>query len=654
MKRFKMPSKREFQAMYPPKDDAFDRAVRAALDALPDDGTERRPAMRKVSVILAAAVILLLALACAAVAAGLGAFGKLAEQTASEGYSELYRALDEKSTTLDNVQNVGDADGQTFRLTQAYVDGDSLFVSYELTGMQTTADYSVYLGDSAYLAGTDEYLTILSGEDTLREDGVMVGMKEFELPETLKNETSIALDFVLYRAAKYDVFDGEQWVQQQGERTETRIRVDVPLNANETTETYHAERTFPSYHVAVDVTISDVQIHVKAHLTSLDGHPLGREKLEAGEMMDGGLYLGGQPMNPISGMDEGLETTDWTMENDYTRPEQLPEKLEWIPCYYTETGTEERKEEAVTIWLTQRPDLQIQQVYVDDDKLFLSYEMTGLYANADYTWQPTDEDDAKMQPIDSSMLEETEDAFLQDFIREMKRIAEQNGRASAKLVKNQCSFGAYLNETGEYLEPIFGHEKINLDGSAIGMKMFELQDMYKNEKILPLTFDLFEEETFYVFDGTHWLILRGSQEPLNTVHVDVPIRSNEIEQTFEVQKTIGTTEIKLDVEISNVTIRVLTSMKSLDGHLFSGKNENWKKGNLAEWKVYIDGEEGIALSGNLNGLETTDCMDEMIYIKPQIEPKKLEWIPSFYMEDGDGVHVEERPEEAVTIWLTQP
>ena len=653
MKRFKMPSKREFQAMYPPKDDAFDRAVRAALDALPDDGTGRKSAMRKVSVILAAAV-LLLALACAAVAAGLGAFGKLAEQTASEGYSELYRALDEKSTALDNVQNVGDADGQTFRLTQAYVDGNSLFVAYELTGMQTTADYDVYLGDSAYLAGTNDYLNILSGEDTLREDGVMVGMKEFELPETLKNETSIALDFVLYRAAKYDVFDGEQWVQQQGERTETRIRVDVPLNANEITETYHAERTFPTYHVAVDVTISDVKIHVKAHLTSLDGHPLGREKLEAGEMMDGGLYLGGQPMNPISGMDEGLETTDWTMENDYTRPEQLPEKLEWIPCYYTETGTEERKEEAVTIWLTQRPDLQIQQVYVDDDKLFLSYEMTGLYANADYTWQPTDEDDAKMQPINSSMLEETEDAFLQDFIREMKRIAEQNGRASAKLVKNQCSFGAYLNETGEYLEPIFEHEKINLDGSAIGMKMFELQDMYKNEKILPLTFDLFEEETFYVFDGTHWLILRGSQEPLNTVHVDVPIRSNGIERTFEVQKTIGTTEIKLDVEISNVTIRVLTSMKSLDGHLFSGKNENWKKGNLAEWKVYIDGEEGIALSGNLNGLETTDCMDEMIYIKPQIEPKKLEWIPSFYMEDGDGVHVEERPEEAVTIWFTQP
>ena len=38
---------------------------------------------------------------------------------------------------------------------------------------------------------------------------------------------------------------------------------------------------------------------------------------------------------------------------DAPEPEQLPEKLEWIPCYYTETGTEDRNEEAVTIWLMQ-------------------------------------------------------------------------------------------------------------------------------------------------------------------------------------------------------------------------------------------------------------------------------------------------------------
>ena len=42
-KWFKMPSEQAFQAMYPPKDDAFDRAVRATLDAL----TARVGSMRR-------------------------------------------------------------------------------------------------------------------------------------------------------------------------------------------------------------------------------------------------------------------------------------------------------------------------------------------------------------------------------------------------------------------------------------------------------------------------------------------------------------------------------------------------------------------------------------------------------------------------------
>ena len=70
MKQFKMPSKREFQAMYPPGNDAFDCAVRATLDALPENSPNRMRVKRKMSVGLAAAVILVLALTCAAVAAG--------------------------------------------------------------------------------------------------------------------------------------------------------------------------------------------------------------------------------------------------------------------------------------------------------------------------------------------------------------------------------------------------------------------------------------------------------------------------------------------------------------------------------------------------------------------------------------------------------
>ena len=70
MKQFKMPSKREFQAMYPPENDAFDCAVRATIDALPENSPNRMRVKRKMSVGLAAAVILVLALTCAAVAAG--------------------------------------------------------------------------------------------------------------------------------------------------------------------------------------------------------------------------------------------------------------------------------------------------------------------------------------------------------------------------------------------------------------------------------------------------------------------------------------------------------------------------------------------------------------------------------------------------------
>ena len=254
MKQFKMPSKREFQAMYPPENDAFDCAVRATIDALPENSPNRMRVKRKMSVGLAAAVILVLALTCAAVAAGLGVFGRLAEQTANKGYSELYRALDEKSVSMDETLNTG---GQTFRLKQAYADENSLFVAYEMTNMRPVVDYTwmptteelaqmeqmddvqpdtgneerdamirklledgakkgaagaiwkiAYLSDGAYLAGTDEYLNILSGDETLREDDTMIGIKELELPEKLKNETSIAIEFVLYRATEYDFFDG--------------------------------------------------------------------------------------------------------------------------------------------------------------------------------------------------------------------------------------------------------------------------------------------------------------------------------------------------------------------------------------------------------------------------------------------------------------
>ena len=406
MKRLKIPAQKEWQAMYPPQSAEFDEAVRATLRTLPESEREEIHVKKKLSMSLAMAILMILALTCAAVAVGIGAFGKMAEQTKDKRYAQLYQTLDEKSVEVGTIQTAaGNDDGSdiTFKLAQAYVDGNSLFLSYEATGMQSTVDYSwtpteeergrmeeaddfmqldsentrydefvqkmrkagvrnggvgairydKYLGDSVYLTGTDEYLNILAGEETIREDGTAIGMKEIELPERLAREKEISVEFILYNGIGYYFFDGEHGYYSNGGRTEERICVHVPINKNEQIQTWHVEKTFETYDAALDVTLTDVKIRVKVNMKSRDGHLIGTEKAKGGELVGGAVYADGKELSAVSGMDEGLETTDYTMEMEYARPENVPLKLEWIPVYYSEDGkeVEVRPEEAITIEL---------------------------------------------------------------------------------------------------------------------------------------------------------------------------------------------------------------------------------------------------------------------------------------------------------------
>ena len=406
MKRLKIPAQKEWRAMYPPQSAEFDEAVRATLRMLPESEREEIHVKKKLSMSLTMAILMILALTCAAVAVGMGAFGKMAEQTKDKGYAQLYQTLDEKSVEVGAVQTAaGNDDGSdvTFKLAQAYVDGNSLFLSYEATGMQSTVDegwtpteeerermeeaddfmqldsentrydefvrkmrkegvrnggvgairYDKYLGDGVYLAGTDEYLNILVGEETIREDGTAIGMKEIELPEELAREKEISVEFILYNGIGYYFFDGEHGYYSNGGRTEERICVHVPINENEQIQTWHVEKTFETYDAALDVTLTDVKIRVKVNMKSRDGHLIGTEKAKGGELVGGAVYADGKELSAVLGMDEGLETTDYTMEMEYARPENVPLKLEWIPVYYSEDGKEEeiRTEEAITIEL---------------------------------------------------------------------------------------------------------------------------------------------------------------------------------------------------------------------------------------------------------------------------------------------------------------
>ena len=694
MKRFKMPSQKEFQAMYPPQNAAFDEAVRQTVASLPNDGRAETRMKRKISVGLAAALVLALALACAAVAASLGVFGRMAEETRG-GYADLYRTLEERSTELGETRTTNARD-IAFTLKQAYADGDSLFIAYELTDAQKTVDYTwkpteaelaemrqreslptetgdafydafirkmledgakngfasakryeVYLSDGAYLAGTDEYLNILSGDETVREDGVMLGIKELELPEALKGEESLSVELKLYKAVYEDVFDGERWYEHSG-RTEEPLRVDIPLNTNEEIQTYRAERTFEAYHIEVEVSFSDVKMHVKAAMKSLNGQVLGSEKFKEGALAAGQLYVDGQKALPISGTDEGVGTTSWTIEEDYARPDVLPQKAEWVPVYDTQEGDGERTEEAVTVWLGHPAALEIRQACVDDGMLFLAYEASGLDADIDYTWKPTEAELAEMRQT-GQMDADSDDEVLSGFVREMVRLAAKAGEASAAVSRTRCSFGAYLSGTEEYLEPRFSNECVKADGTAIGMKMFDIPTAYQGAESLPMKFELFEEKTYYRYDGSHWFILRGEQKTEGNVSVDVPLESDEVLQTYGAEKTFGTVRAVIKAEITNTVIRTSVDMQSADGPVFSEKNENWKKGRLAELNLYIDGEAGVVLTGQSSGMETADYTEQMVYVKPWAEPKELTWIPVYYTADGDGVHLEERPEEAVTI-----
>jgi hypothetical protein len=410
MKRFKMPSQREFRAMYPPQNAEFDEAIRTTIRMLPEDEREETQVKKKLSMSLAMAILMILALTCAAVAVGMGVFGKMAEQTKDKGYAQMYQTLDEKSVEVGAVQTAAkNDDGQkvTFKLAQAYVDGNSLFLSYEASGMQSTVDYS---------------------------------------------------------------------------------------------------------------------------------------------------------------------------------------------------------------------------------------------------WTPTEEEREKMQQCDTILDADTGNEIFDELMQTWKT---EGTDADAVIISRQNSFGVYQAGTDEYWNPQFSDERITADGTAIGIKVFELPDEVLGLEILPIEFDVFEERTYYNFEAGHVYEYRGEQKDYGRVRIDVPLRQNEMQADYHTEKTLNTVQVSADVAVTDVTIRTVVRLKSLDGHVFSEESENWKAGDLAELNLHMDGEEPTPLSGKSSGMETTEYTEEMVYVKPNPLPTKLEWIPSFYAADDDGRDLEIHPEKAITIELTQ-
>lgn len=298
----------------------------------------------------------------------------------------------------------------------------------------------------------------------------------------------------------------------------------------------------------------------------------------------------------------------------------------------------------------QKVTFKLAQAYVDGNSLFLSYEASGMQSSVDYSWTPTEEEREKMQRHDTILDADTGNEIFDELMQTWKT---EGTDADAVIISRQNSFGVYQAGTDEYWNPQFSDERITADGTAIGIKVFELPDEVLELEILPIEFDVFEERTYYSFEAGHVYEYRGEQKDYGRVRIDVPLRQNEMQADYHTEKTLNTVQVSADVAVTDVTIRTVVRLKSLDGHVFSEESENWKAGDLAELNLHMDGEEPTPLSGKSSGMETTEYTEEMVYVKPNPLPTKLEWIPSFYAADDDGRDLEIHPEKAITIELTQ-
>lgn len=325
----------------------------------------------------------------------------------------------------------------------------------------------------------------------------------------------------------------------------------------------------------------------------------------------------------------------------------------YAPLYQT---LEEKSVEIGMTWTAAgdntTPDITFQavQAYVDGNSLFLSYEATGMQSTIDDQWTPTEKEKERMKQRNMLLDADTGNEVFDELMRKWK---SEGISGSASVVSRKSSFGVYRAETDEYWNPQFSDEKIKADGTAVGIKVFELPDSVLEKESLSIEFDVFEEETYYNFEEGNIYEYRGEQKDDGRVRIDVPLKRNETQAEYYAEKTLNAVQVSVDAVVTDATVCTVVKLKSLDGQVFSEKSENWKAGDLAELTLYIDGEEAATLSGKSSGMETTEYTEETKAVKPNSLPAKLEWIPSYYTENGNGVRLETRPEEAITIELTQ-
>ena len=222
------------------------------------------PVVKKISATMILAIILLILSMTAALAAGFGLFGKLAQDQDTDSRLSV---LEEASETVS--VSLVTKDGITIEIGQAYYEGNRVFMSYRLSGNLYSADlhegvpegdypwndeienfvvaenwrndvpelqrlyawldgkgqhwgtsFEASLHDGLFLEdGT--YLDIIGGDNLIQEDGSVIGWKECEIPANrIANE--LTFKAVLFRGKVTMFQDGTTYKSfyERGENTD--------------------------------------------------------------------------------------------------------------------------------------------------------------------------------------------------------------------------------------------------------------------------------------------------------------------------------------------------------------------------------------------------------------------------------------------------
>lgn len=348
------------------------------------------PMGKKISVLMILVIALTIVSMTAALAAGLGLFGELAQ---SQGADDRLPALEEASESVS--ASLTTEDGITIEIDQAYYEGDRVFMSYRMSGNHASAELhegapegeypwqlelentiaaetfgndvpelqrlNAWLdgkgqrwGISSYATVHDglyledgTYLDIIGGDSYVQEDGSITGWKECKIPKDRLADT-LTFKTVLFRGREVIFQDGATYKSFYEGLGNTDVF--FTLNRNSRYEYLKGSFQQEQYQASAEFALGKVDLKGTVHLTAPEAWVKAwmdwesEEKLDM--IMDWNLYQNGKLIG-TAGVQSIREAGTQDIEFDLLYPHTASAAGLTLVPDYSQSG--EHPEEAIRL-----------------------------------------------------------------------------------------------------------------------------------------------------------------------------------------------------------------------------------------------------------------------------------------------------------------